>query len=337
VIQDWLRLVRRYKPLPLDMERIGGSLWPLIGGDFHKSILGHTALSNLLNLNLFESAMSQIQNQNIGFYLQENQGWEFGFIQAWESEGHENSLIGVAHSVVRYWDLRYFYSQQSYERKDQCDLPLPAYVGINGIAAKKMYLDGGYPKDQLIEIEALRYLYLADMTNHRTDLVTNGEKEKTVLVLGDYLKENTIQQMKLLSVSAQFIDKPIQYIIKPHPLCPIYEEDYPELHMVVSNDPMHLLIEQCSLAYTSSITAAAVDAYCTGKPVVTILNPSALNLSPLKGCEGVTFVTSSEELVQAINRVASPSHGKIDSQVKDFFYIDRKLPRWSKLLSLNES
>ena len=71
--------------------------------------------------------------------------------------------------------------------------------------------------------------------------------------------------------------------------------------MIVSNDPIDLLIQQCSLAYTGSITSAAVDAYFAGKPIVTILNPNALNLSPLMGYEGVIFVSKSEELVEAIN------------------------------------
>ena len=335
VVKDWLKLISLHKPLSSDMKMIHSYLWPLIRSDFHDSLLGQQSLINLLYLNLFESAMLQVQTQKIGFYLQENQGWEFGFIHAWNSKGHGNSLIGILHSTVRYWDLRYFFSQESYKRKDQCDLPLPTYVGVNGTAAKKMYLSGRYPKNRLIEIEALRYLYLKDMTNYRNYLVTNREETKTVLILGDYLKENTIKLMKLLSVSAQFIDKSIKYIIKPHPLCPIYKEDYPELHMVVSSDPIHVLIEQCSLAYTSSITSAAVDAYCAGKHIVTILNPGALNLSPLKGYEGVTFVINSEELVQAINSVTLQK--QTDNQGKDFFYIDKNLPRWKKMLSMMES
>ena len=261
--------------------------YPLLRKQCFNSFLGKLSISNLLFLNLFERAMIALPKQSKGVYLQENEGWEFGLIYAWRASGHSPNLMGFPHTTPRHWDLRYFYSQQSYERKDQCDLPLPAYVGVNGTAAKNMYLDGGHPKDRLIEIEALRYLYLVDTTNLRSYSVTSGEEKKTVLVLGDYLKENTIKLMKLLSVSAQFIDKPIQYIIKPHPVCPIYEEDYPELHMVVSSDPIHVLIEQCSLAYTSSITSAAVDAYCAGEPVVTVLDLRALNLSPFRGSNKV--------------------------------------------------
>ena len=334
VLRDWLKLIFLQKPLTSDMKMIDGYLWPLIESDFHDSLMGQSSLINLLYLNLFESAMHQVQTQKIGFYLQENQGWEFGFINAWKSTGHGNSLIGVLHSTVRYWDLRYFFHKESYKRNDKCDLPLPAYVGVNGIAAKKIFLEGGYPKHRLIEIEALRYLYLEDIKNDSNYFVKNRDVKKIVLVLGDYLQENTNRLMKLLNISVQSIDKPIKYIIKPHPLCPIFKEDYPEIPMIVSNDPIDLLIQQCTLAYTGSITSAAVDAYFSGKPIVTILNPNALNLSPLIGYEGVIFVSKSEELVEAIN--SDFLKKRIDNQGKDFFYIDRGLPKWKKILSITK-
>jgi len=238
----------------------------------------------------------------------------------------------IQQCVIGIYVAFYFFNKESYKRNDRCDLPLPAYVGVNGIAAKNMFLEGGYPQHRLVEVEALRYLYLENMKNDSNYFVENRETIKIVLVLGDYLKENTKRLMKLLNSSVQSIDKQIKYIIKPHPVCPIYREDYPEIPMVVSNDPIELLIKQCSLAYTSSITSAAVDAYFAGKPIVTILKPNALNLSPLMGYEGVTFVTKSEELVEAINRDILKK--QIDNQGKDFFYIDRGLPRWKKLLSL---
>ena len=44
--------------------------------------------------------------QTRGFYLQENQGWEWGFISAWRNYNHANHLIGFPHTTVIYWDLQ---------------------------------------------------------------------------------------------------------------------------------------------------------------------------------------------------------------------------------------
>ena len=67
-----------------------------------------------------------------------------------------------------------------------------------------------------------------------------------------------------------------------------------------------------------------------GVPVISELNPSSLNLSPLRGRKNVLFVRNSEELVSAIRSINNNTSQNTESQ--DFFYIDPALPRWKKLL-----
>ena len=276
--------------------------------------------------------MASLSRQEKGYYLQENQGWELGFIHSWQSAGHGNGLVGFPHSTVRYWDLRYFFDSRSYERVGKYNLPLPDFVAMNGEMAKKMYLDAGYRKDKLLEVEALRYLHLADADYCESDSKSSEIKERTVLVLGDYVKENTVRQMHLLQDADCFINDKIKYIVKPHPACPISEGDYPRLQMVVTNEPISRLLKKCSFVYTSNVTSAAVDAYCAGKRVITFLDPNILNLSPLRGSKGVDFVSSSKELASILNGV--PSHEKTDSQGRDYFYVDVGLQKWKKILSM---
>ena len=54
--------------------------------------------------------MASLPRQRLGLYLCENQGWERIFIRAWRKHGH-GKLIGVAHSTIGYWDMRYFDQQ----------------------------------------------------------------------------------------------------------------------------------------------------------------------------------------------------------------------------------
>ena len=102
-----------------------------------------------------------------------------------------------------------------------------------------------------------------------------------------------------------------------------------QLHVV--STPLPKLLTDCDVVFTSNITSAAVDAYCAGAPVVSVLEGETINMSPLRGLSGVVYVTNPAELVDAL-RTAQSRTGVID---KPFFYLDKGLPRWQKLLNLN--
>jgi surface carbohydrate biosynthesis protein (TIGR04326 family) len=260
--------------------------------------------------------------------LQENQGWEFGFISAWQSAGHKKNLIGFPPSAVIYWDLRNFFDPRSYKRKNQCDLPLPNYVGVNGEVSKNTYLGGGYPKQDLIEVESLRYLYLSNFSVHQAKRGDDISKGKTVLVVGDYLKKNTYKQLNLLSSALADIDQSVRYIIKPHPVCPVNMVDFPSLRGELSISSIEELLMMSDVVYSSLLTSAAIDAYCVGLPVITFLDGSTLNMSPLRGSKSVYFVKNSEDLSSAINTIEATD----SDQRKNYFYLDSDLPRWHKWL-----
>ena len=206
-------------------------------------------------------------------------------------------------------------------------MPLPDFVGVNGSSAKQMYLYGGYPKEKVLNVEALRYLYLEDNKSDKNNTTVRGQ---TILVLGDYLLEDTVRQMRLLHSSAGLLNETLKFIIKPHPACPINAEDYPDLKMKVVTDPIFKLFNQSHIVYTGSLTSAAVDAYCMGKKVVTILNPTSLNLSPLKDVKGVLFVSTPDELAKVLNNTDKAKDN--NEQGREYFYLDNTLPKWRKLL-----
>ena len=137
--------------------------------------------------------------------------------------------------------------------------------------------------------------------------------------------------MEMLQKAVQYTaNKKIKYIVKSHPACQILAKDYPDLDLVVTNDPIPMLIDHCSLVYTSNSTSAAVDAYYAGKPVVTFLNPGSLNFSPLRGSKSVLFVSSPRELASVLNDIGQIKG--VRGQGEGYFYLDSKLPRWKNLL-----
>ena len=331
-IISWFNVVSKYRQINRVVKKESVHYWPLLEEDVKVSILGVTAMHNLLFYYMFRRAMNMLPIQNKGMYLQENQGWEFGFIGAWRLFRHKQ-LIGVPHSTVRYWDLRYFFDSRTYKKNDCFDFPLPDKVAVNGEVAKNQYIGGKYEVDDLVEVEALRYLQL----EQKAEYSGNNDEAKPInnlLVLGDYLPENTKKQMLLLQKAYQLIsiNEKLTLIVKPHPMYQIDIKDYPELDIIITDKPIDKLVDNCVIAYTSSVTSAAVDAYCAGIRVVSMLDPKGLNLSPLRNSRNVQFVSTELELSKVLNDI-----NKINAnnpQVGGYFYLDKNLPRWKALLQM---
>jgi surface carbohydrate biosynthesis protein (TIGR04326 family) len=303
--------------------------WPLFRQDWRNSMLGPNAISNCLALNLFERTFSRLQHQKLGVYLQENQGWEMALNYVWRAAGH-GRLIGVPHATVRYWDLRYFMDPRNYQRTGNNDIPLPDKVALNGLEALKAYRKGGYPENQMVEVEALRYLHLANRSEAQGD--TEGKPGiLRILVFGDYLTAVTHQQMQWMEAAVHDLPSNTRCVVKPHPFCAIKSGDYPLLRMHITNAPLAELIADCDVVFTSNITSAAVEAYCTGLPVVSVLDGSAFNMSPLHGLEGVVYVTNPTELVAALRSARDCAR----VSPEPYFCLDKGLPRWWKLLGLS--
>ena len=304
-------------------------LWPLFERDWNDSLMGAAAMSGCIFFNLFEETLRRLPRQRLGFYLQENIGWERAFVHCWKAAGH-GCLVGVPHSTVRYWDLRYFSDPRDYERRGSNDLPLPDLVALNGPAARDVFINGGYPPPRIVEVEALRYLHLATPAVP----VARASAPLRVLVLGDYVSASTRQQMRWLAGAASLLPVDTRYTVKPHPACPINTEDYPTIELRLTDARLDQLLGDCDVAYTSNMTSAAVDAYSFGVPVVSVLDGEAFNISPLRGnTDAVKYVTNADELAQAL---ASARHPGAANQ-RDYFHLDKKLPRWRQLLGLQKA
>jgi surface carbohydrate biosynthesis protein (TIGR04326 family) len=331
---DWFRLAwtwRELKPEILKVTSNGLILWPLYAKEWHNSMVGPRSIINTLYLNLFETATKELPSQQVGIYLYEQQQWEFALINTWKASGH-GRLVGAQHSTMLYWDLRYFYDPRSYKRTSGCDLPMPDKVALNGGASLNSCLNAGYPEAYLVKVEALRYLHLSE-SKVKVGMVSARVPTKgalRLLVLADYLISNTQLQMNLLVQAFPALPAGTIITVKPHPACPIHVADYPSLCMSVTMEPISKLLTECNVAYTSAATSAVVDAYCAGLPIVSVLDPKTLNLSPLRNCEGVLFASTPEDLAAALTSIAVAPHTRDDRH--KFFTLDPKLPRWRKLI-----
>ncbi|MDC1454441.1 hypothetical protein N8316_01905, partial [Pelagibacteraceae bacterium] len=313
------------------IRKKSGVIWPYIAPDFNESLTGITATRNLLFLYLFKNAFSNLLKQEKGFYLQENQGWECCFINAWKLSGHNDFLLATQHVPIQFWDLRKIIDKKIYLDPVKSNLPIPDYIGVISKFSKNFYLKSGIPKNKIIEVEALRYLHLN--YSSKCTLRNLNKKINKVLLLGDTIKTNTLEQMKFLNDSLRYIKKPIQYLLKPHPATSITARECPDIDLIITDKSINKIINCSQLAYATNTTSASFDAYYLGTKVVTLVNSQELNLSPLKGFKDAIFVKTPKELANVINNIEKIK--KKPKSRENILYIDEKIPRWKKIFEVN--
>ena len=313
------------------IEAESSFFWPFIDKDFEDSFSGISATRNLLYLFLFQAALDRLSIQNKGFYLHENQGWEYTFINSWRKSKHKGNLFAIQHTPIKFWDLRKFIDKRTIINAENLMLPLPDYIGVNSDTSNLIYLNNGFSKSKIIKLEALRYL---DLNIIDGCLMENLNQSKlTVLLLGDYSKENTFKQLELLKDSVKFLKKPFQFLVKPHPTTSIFLDNYPDLNMIITNRSISEIIKCSDVVYTGSATSSAIDAYYLGAKVITFLNNEQLNISPLRGFNDVEFVSNSEELAKILNNLNHKDNNfKIRNEV---LYINKNIPKWREILEIN--
>ncbi len=306
------------------------NFWSLFRDEWFASLRGKYALHNCLTLNMLETILKSIPTQKVGFYLQENLSWEMAFIYAWRKCNH-GRLIGVPHATVRYWDLRYYYDPRHYVQGEAHSLPMPDYVAVNGRVSRRHYLQGSYPAENLIDVEALRYLYLRHEMRPRALPHVHGRQTR-LLICGDILDSLNRKMMRCLEVYIREYSPAIVCTLKPHPARKIDLQDYSLIVAEQTNVNLCELFEKHDVMLTSASSSAAVDAYCAKLPVIQVLDGSMLNTSPLRGMPGVAYVENAAQLANQLIRIRNNPPGVTPEE--DYFYLDEALPRWRQLLNL---
>ena len=313
-------------------------LWPLLRDDWRASLSGHVGVCNCLWIELFDTALNAMPHQEFGLYLCENQGWERALLGAWRRHGH-GQIIGVPHATVPFWHLNYFDDPRSLNLKQNCGMPLPNRVAVNGPMAWNAFVQAGYPVEQLVAVEALRYQYLAALgprrlknTDNRLGSTTFSRQgsPKAVLILGDFTVTETSKMLECVKAASLLLESPMSFTLKPHPACRVDPADWPAMPFHLTNKPLPEIVEEFDLVFSSNVTSAGLDAYLAGLPVIVFVDPGNFNSSPLRGVKGARFITTPNELAVALQ--ADGRDGSCPA-LNDFFWLDTELPRWRKVLS----
>ena len=302
-------------------------LWPIFQREWLNSLRGYEAMINCLRFSRLNKILQKLPQQRIGFYLIENQPWEMALVHLWRKYGH-GQLIGVAHSTVRFWDLRLMSDPRRFSNNTNNPMPRPDLIAVNGPLARESLIAAGYPATEIREVEALMYQHFADTPD--IQLLKSKQSIKTILVATDYLESATQTQIKLLNDFLATNSESIRVLLKPH-WSQSFKNLNPLIEIVSGKEDLSTYFDQCDVLYCSAITSAVIDGACAGLPVIQCLDPQSFNLSPLRGRTEIQVIRTSKELKDALsNLTAIPPKIEPDT----LFNLDPQLPRWKSLLGI---
>lgn len=312
------------------------SFWPLLRNDWWISLLGTTAVSNCLWLELFDAALEDLPHQERGLYLFEGQGWESALLHAWRRHGH-GEIVGVPHSSMPFWYLNIYDDPRCVALTRSCQKPLPDYLALNGPMAWRALRAAGYPVEHLIEVEGLRFQYLLSLkasqaARPKPNPEFGGRRPPKLLVLGDVTREQTLKMLSSVEAMARLVNKGVSITVKLHPACRVDTSEVSTLQCDFTDRPLADIVNDFDFAFSSNSTSAGLDALLAGLPVAVFLDDEHVNHSPLRGVEGVRFVSTPRELADALQEAEREPGPALP--IEDFFWLDEQLPRWRRALSI---
>ena len=326
-LKDKFQILREFTAEPACNDR-ALSLWPLFKSDWTKSMTGATAMENMIWFALLEKAVSNLPTQELGIYLCENQPWERALIHLWRKHGH-GVLVGVPHSSVRYWDLRYFSDVQTYFDESKTAMPVPDFWAVNSPGVLSSFKEQGISENKLVPCEALRFGHLINAKNKRRKRLSNSPMR--LLLLGDYDAHTTVDMLQLIAEAKPQLTQDLSVSFKPHPNLKTDLKDYLDFPCTVEERLVGEIVSNFDVVLSSNSTTASIDAYLSGLQVFVMLDRNNLNFNPLRGFDDVYFVASPRQFVQ---KMGSLSETK-DTEPNTLFYLDPEFPKWKSILQKN--
>jgi surface carbohydrate biosynthesis protein (TIGR04326 family) len=302
------------------------SFWPLIRRDWANAFGGGECVATLFYSQCFGRALRELPHQDEGIYLMENQGWERALVRAWRKHGH-GRLAAVAHSTIRFWDLRYHCDPRAYHADV---IPQPHAVVLHGNAARDAYTATSSQREALVECEALRYLHLVPgrpRSLERDDVLR-------LLVLGDFVPESTESLLRVVEEAVVASALRLEVWVKPHPSCPVDPARFAGMALRVVEERVARLVPEVHVVLASNTTSAALDAYVSGGRVLVFDDRSGVNFSPLRGVPGVLFMHDALDLRSALDDFHS-GRRDLSTGAAAFFNLESDLRRWRTYFGLS--
>ena len=342
--------------------RLPGSrmdFWPYMERNWAESTRGWLGLQRRLMRAAFRRYAAVCAPQEWTIFPMENHPWEKSLAHAMH-QARRGPVYGTQHSTVRPTDLRYYEDARAFAEPDAA-ATLPDLLCCNGQGALGHMRDAGMPAERLGEIEALRYLYLADVAAGAASTMTPGTTpgaapattatatsgdtsapassaapgKPTLLIVTSFFIDETDNQLDVLAEAARAgtLDE-YDVVVKPHPNLPVegrLAARFPSGGAPrVVNTPVAQLLVPGTIVWAANSTTVALEAAYQRLPLLVQTAANDFNMCPLLGVPGTAFVATADDLAAALAHPAPPD------LPPGFLALDRGLPRWRRLLGISK-
>ena len=301
-------------------------LWVFFIEKFRDAFIGSLSVYNLYYLKIFENLFSNIFYQKQCLYLLENQPWEKALIHNWK-KNNNGKIIGVQHSTVRYWDLRYY---DDYKTKFNYSnlIPKPDLKTYNSVMHLNLLKKSKQSLSNCQLVEAHRYLHL----NNLSRTYNIDSKQKFILILGEINEDITKNILRIVSKAFTSIKRNYEIIFRPHPMTRLDLSNYQSLNLrSIENKSLSQLLQITSLVISSSSSSSILEAVLKKVPVICVRDNYNLNLSPVKSIYKISYVNNVKDLIKSVDELINTKikHTRSDK----YFILDSKFKRWKKVLN----
>lgn len=317
--------------------------WPLVKWDWGESFRGWRCLERCLQNRAFSNYYNLAGRQRWNLFPLENCPWErmLSFHAFAKDAG---PVYGAQHSIIRPTDFRYFDDPRTFDSKYFAPLQ-PLRLGGNGCSALDQWRANGAPENRLIQLEALRYLYLSenmpDAARGNDAFYGDGEPVEPsapkghLLVLTSFFADETGAHLELLrkSMEAGIFDG-WQISIKPHPVLSVvpWLNGLPEemrKKIMLLDTPLPILLQTQALVWTSNSTTAALEAALKGLPLMVMAPVNDFDLCPIQNVPNLARTANVDD-VRGV--VENPEQLILPN---DYLDLTPGLAAWKKLLGLD--
>ena len=305
--------------------------WHYLGPYWAESFRGWRCLERCLQQRAFKRYTAMSGQQRWTLFPLENCPWERMLTQA-VHDADNGPVIGAQHSTIRPTDFRYFDDPRTFLG----DLAAfqPDAVRGNGQSACVQWREAGLPGKRLGEVEALRYLYLAEKGGEQAQPEDAAPARRQLLAVTSFFADETEAHLALLarSLHAGLLEG-WDIRVKPHPYLPVKERLAALLgrranEVQIVDGPIADQLSPGVVVWASNSTTVALEAAIKGLPVMAMLPTDDFDLCPLQDVESLPRTGSVDDVARAL-QTAAPL--RLPPQYLD---LDVDLPRWKTLLHL---
>ena len=178
-------------------------------------------------IELFKKFLIHNPNIHKAYLVSEFQPWELAFVSASRSIPN-GSIINtfIAHSNIRIWDLRYFIFKQQFRHASSIYFPEPDKIAVNSEYHYNLLSRFGYKINNLVRLEALRFLKYNKYRGMSTNLNDNRASNKVnILIAGDIFPSHTSSMLNIINSVASSNDQ-FNFYFRKHPASFMHNDAY---------------------------------------------------------------------------------------------------------------